>query len=52
MKNPITEIVKVLVDQPEKVSVAEIVDENTNVLEFSVAKSDMGKVIGKRGRHA
>jgi len=52
MKDLITEIVKALVDQPEKVSVTEIVGENTNVLELSVAKSDMGKVIGKQGRNA
>jgi predicted RNA-binding protein YlqC (UPF0109 family) len=43
---------KRLVDQHEKVSVTEIVGENTNVLELSVAKSDIGKVIGKQGRNA
>ena len=52
MKDLITEIVQALVDQQEKVSVTEIVGENTNVLELSVAKSDMGKVIGKKGRTA
>ena len=52
MKDLITEIVQALVDQPEKISVTEIVGENTNVLELSVAKSDMGKVIGKQGRNA
>ena len=52
MKDLIREIVQALVDQPEKVSVSEIVGENTNVLELSVAKSDMGKVIGKQGRNA
>jgi predicted RNA-binding protein YlqC (UPF0109 family) len=52
MKDLIKEIVQALVDQPEIVSVSEIVGENTNVLELSVAKSDMGKVIGKQGRNA
>ena len=52
MKDLITEIVKVLVDQPEQVSVNEIEGKNTNVLELRVAKSDMGKVIGKQGRNA
>ena len=52
MKELITEIVQALVDQPEKVSVTEIVSEHTNVLELSVAKGDMGKVIGKQGRTA
>jgi len=52
MKDLIREIVQALVDQPEIVSVFEIVGENTNVLEVKVAKSDMGKVIGKQGRNA
>jgi predicted RNA-binding protein YlqC (UPF0109 family) len=52
MKDLIKEIVQALVDQPDQVSVAEIVGENTNVLEIKVAKSDMGKVIGKKGRNA
>ena len=52
MKDLIIYIAKSLVDQPEKVSVAEIEGGNTNVLELSVAKSDMGKVIGKQGRTA
>ena len=52
MKDLIGYIAKALVDQPEKVSVTEIEGNNTNVLELSVAKSDMGKIIGKRGRNA
>ena len=52
MKDLIIYIAKSLVDQPEKVSVAEIEGGNTNVLELSVAKSDMGKIIGKQGRTA
>ena len=52
MKDLIKEIVQALVDQPDEVSVTEILGENTNVLELKVAKSDMGKVIGKQGRHA
>ena len=52
MRNLISDIVKALVDQPDKVSVIEIEGENTTVLELKVAKSDMGKVIGKQGRHA
>ena len=52
MKDLITEIVKALVDQPEEVSVTEIGGTNTIVLEVRVAKTDMGKVIGKRGRTA
>jgi predicted RNA-binding protein YlqC (UPF0109 family) len=52
MKDLITEIVKALVDQPNEVSVNEIGGDHTTVLEVRVAKTDMGKVIGKQGRTA
>ncbi len=52
MKDLITAIVQAIVDRPEEVSVTEITAEHTSVLELRVAKSDMGKVIGKRGRMA
>ena len=52
MKGLITDIVKALVDQPEQVTVTEIEGGNTIILELSVAKSDMGMVIGKKGRNA
>ena len=52
MKDLISYIVKALVDQPDQVTVTEIEGGQTVVLELSVAKSDMGKVIGKKGRNA
>jgi len=52
MKDLITKIIQALVDQPEEVSVNEIGGSHTTVLEVSVAKTDMGKVIGKKGRTA
>ena len=52
MKDLITAIVQALVDKPEEVSVNEIEGAQTIVLEVRVAKRDMGKVIGKRGRNA
>ena len=52
MKDLITEIVRALVDQPDHVLVTEIKGDHTNVLELSVAKADMGKVIGRKGRTA
>ncbi len=52
MKDQITKIAQALVDQPEHVSVAEIEGSYSSILELSVAKSDMGKIIGKRGRTA
>ena len=52
MKDLITKIVQALVDQPDEVSVNEIGGDHTSVLEVRVAKTDMGKVIGKQGRTA
>jgi predicted RNA-binding protein YlqC (UPF0109 family) len=52
MKDLITEIVKALVDQSEQVSVNEIGGAHTTMLEVRVAKTDMGKIIGKRGKTA
>ncbi len=52
MKDLIATIAKALVDQPERVSVVEIGGSHNSVLELKVAKSDMGKVIGKQGRTA
>ena len=51
MKELIIHIVKALVDNPEQVEVNEIEGGSTTVFELSVAKSDLGKVIGKRGRN-
>ncbi len=43
---------KALVDSPEQVSVKEVAGENTTVIELRVAKSDIGKIIGKQGNTA
>ncbi len=52
MKELIEYIAKLLVDNPEEVSVTEIEGEQTSVIELRVAKEDLGKVIGKQGRTA
>jgi predicted RNA-binding protein YlqC (UPF0109 family) len=52
MKDLVAHIARELVDNPEKVSVAEIEGHQTCVLELKVAKEDIGKVIGKQGRIA
>jgi predicted RNA-binding protein YlqC (UPF0109 family) len=52
MKDLINYIAQALVDNPEQVTVTEIAGDQTSVLELRVAKEDMGKVIGKRGRNA
>ncbi len=45
-------IAKALVDKPEEVSVKAVEGEQVLVLELSVDPSDLGKVIGKKGRTA
>ena len=45
-------ISKTLVDYPDEVSVTEVAGQQTTVLELRVAKSDLGKIIGKQGKTA
>ena len=52
MKDLLIKIVTALVDNPEHVHVSEIEGTQTTILELRVAKSDMGKVIGKHGKTA
>ena len=52
MKELVEVIAKALVDNPDTVNVEEKVNGNTVVLELHVDSSDMGKVIGKKGRIA
>ena len=51
MKELIKHILQAMVDDPEQIKITEIVGNNTTVYEIRVAKSDLGKVIGKRGRN-
>ena len=52
MRELIEYIAKALVDNPDEVSVSEVEGEVASVLELKVAKTDLGKVIGKQGRTA
>jgi predicted RNA-binding protein YlqC (UPF0109 family) len=52
MKELVEYIAKSLVDQPDAVKVTEVDGERTSVIELSVAKEDMGRIIGKQGRTA
>ncbi len=52
MKDLIILIAKALVDHPEQVEISEVKGEHVSVLELKVAKEDIGKVIGKKGRTA
>ncbi|MGA1868684.1 MAG: KH domain-containing protein [bacterium] len=52
LKELVERISKSLVDYPEEVNVLEVMGDRTTVLELRVAKSDLGKVIGKEGQTA
>jgi len=52
IKELIELMAKALVDVPDSVEVREIEGEQSSVLELRVAKTDLGKVIGKQGRTA
>jgi hypothetical protein len=52
MKELIKYMAQALVDNPDQVTVSEVVGEQTSVMELRVAKEDLGKVIGKQGRTA
>lgn len=48
----VTLIARALVDQPDRVSVQEVDGDRFPRIELSVAREDIGKVIGKDGRTA
>lgn len=52
MKELLELIARSLVDRPDEVQVKEIDSDQTTVLELTVAREDLGKVIGKQGRTA
>lgn len=52
MKEIIERIAQALVDQPELVTVTEILGTHTSILELKVDRTDIGKIIGKQGRTA
>ncbi|MGD9106015.1 MAG: KH domain-containing protein [Desulfobacterales bacterium] len=45
-------IAAALVDNPENVAIEEIAGNQASVFELKVAKEDLGKIIGKKGRTA
>ena len=51
MKELIKYIAQALVDNPDEVEVSEIGGEHTVVIELKVARSDIGKVIGRKGQN-
>jgi len=52
MKALVETIAKALVDDPTQVKSAEETEEDTLVIKLTVAKEDMGRIIGKEGRTA
>jgi predicted RNA-binding protein YlqC (UPF0109 family) len=52
MKEIIERIAQAIVDQPDLVCVTEVGGKHTSILELKVAKTDVGKVIGRQGRTA
>lgn len=52
MKDFIEFIAKQLVDQPDEVAIEEGTLDDKLVLKVKVAQSDIGKIIGKKGRTA
>jgi hypothetical protein len=51
-KDFIETVVKLIVDNPDKVKVERSVDEMGVLITLQVAKEDMGKIIGKNGQTA
>ena len=52
MAELLAHLARLLVDEPDAVSVEEVQREGTTVLQLTVAKDDVGKVIGRQGRIA
>ena len=52
MKTLVESIAKALVDDPSQVNATEETEEDTLVISLTVAKDDMGRIIGKEGRTA
>lgn len=50
MKEFVEYIVKNLVDHPDQVQINEIGGTHTLIIELAVEKSDIGKIIGKKGK--
>ena len=51
MKELIETIAKALVDKPDEVTVSEIAGHRTILYELKVAKEDIGRVLGRKGKN-
>jgi len=52
MKELVAYIAEALVDDTGRININEIEGNQTNIIELKVAKTDIGKVIGRQGRTA
>ena len=52
LKEMLESIAKTIADKPEEVTVKEVIGDKTSIFEIKVAKSDLGKLIGKDGKTA
>lgn len=52
MRDMIEYIAKNLVEKPDSVVVNEVAGEKTTIIEISVDREDIGRIIGKKGRTA
>ena len=52
MKQLVETIAKALVDDPNQVKATEELEDEATVIKLTVAKEDMGRIIGKEGRTA
>jgi len=52
MKNLVETIVKAIVDRPDDVRVHQVMGQHVCIIELTVAREDVGKVIGRRGATA
>ena len=52
LQNMLKGVISALVDEPNKIEITEHEDRDGVIFELKVAKSDLGKVIGKKGRTA
>ena len=52
MKELLEFLVKALVDDPSEVQINEVAGDKVTLYELRVSKTDIGKIIGKKGRTA
>lgn len=50
MKKALEYIISQIVDEPDKVEIAEVEDQGITNFNVTVAPADMGKIIGKNGK--